>query len=428
MAVLGSNLTVTASNVLVSVILSRILGASGYGLYSAILVVPIMVFGITQLGIRRSAIYHFGQKTLPENDVVSALFILWIIASFLSITICGAVYFTSETESNYPLIIGIVLVSIPFLLVNVFAGGVFLGKEQILRANILNTGPALVNLVLAVVLVWFCRLSVLGAFIALSLANIVMFIFVYMIFIREYKYRITWKYHEKTMKSMVKLGIVNALAIFVMQLNYRFDVLMLKKLSTLDQVGIYSLATQIAEQMWHIPYAIETIVMSRSANTANNTGLSRTVTSIFRVSILIGIVACLLIFLLAPIVIPAVFGSEFIGSVSLIRIILPGVLLMVGFRILNSRLIGMGKPQVAIFTFIPALIINIVLNFILIPRYGSTGAAWATNISYGLGTLAFLFAFSWKLKIPVKEILLIRKSDFYFFRDIKLFSRWKNPS
>ncbi|MEI7499575.1 MAG: polysaccharide biosynthesis C-terminal domain-containing protein [Bacteroidota bacterium] len=416
---LGSNLMVTISSLAISVILSRMLGAAGFGLYSAIIVVPVMVIGFTQLGIRRSAIYHIGNKLLPEDHIVSALVILLLWTSALSIIICGLVYFFSESQPFDPLIIVLVLLTIPLLLTNVFAGGVFLGKEDIKRAAVLNAGPTIMTLLLTILFVWGLKMSVLGAFISIALANFIMFFFTFRMVIVEFRYNITWKYHEGIMKSMVKLGIVNAIAIFIMQLNYRLDILMLKKLSTLEEVGFYSLAMQIAEQLWHIPFAIESIVLSRSANTRDDQFVHRTVASIFRVSLLIGLVAGLLIFFAAPYLIPMIFGQEFIQSVPMIQVVLPGILILVGFRILNSRLTGMGKPQIAIYTFMPALVINFILNLFLIPRFGGIGAAWSTNVSYAVGSLTFLFVYSKMVKTPIREIFRYRKSDFYFFRDFK---------
>jgi O-antigen/teichoic acid export membrane protein len=117
--------------------------------------------------------------------------------------------------------------------------------------------------------------------------------------------------------------------------------------------------------------------------------------------------------------IPLVFGEEFTKSVPMLRGILPGVLVLVVFRILNSRLAGMGRPQVAIYSFILPLILNLLLNILWIPRYGGMGAVWATNISYATGCAIFLFAYSWKVRMPIAEIFRYRKSDFYFFGNIK---------
>jgi O-antigen/teichoic acid export membrane protein len=427
-SVLGSNLAVTFSNLATGVILSRILGAAGYGLYSSIIVVPVIVIGFTQLGIRRSVIYHLGNKVTPETDILSSVFLLLLYASALSIIICGTVFFFSDSLIFDPLIVGIVLLTIPMLLANVFAGGVFLGKEQILRANIINAGPSLMTLVFTLVFVYLLKLSVLGAFIAISLANLIMVYYVYWVARSDYKLKITWKYHEGTIKSLVKLGIVNAIAIFIMQLNYRMDVLMLKKLSTLEQTGFYSLAMQIAEQLWHVPYAIELIILSRSANTNDDQFVHKTVASIFRISLIVGLLGGALIFFISPWVVPFVFGKEFIHSVPMIQVVLPGIFIMIGFRILNSRLTGMGKPQIAIFTFLPALLINFIVNLFLIPRFGGIGAAWATNISYAIGSLAYLFVYSGMTKMPVSEIFRYRRSDFYFFRDIRNFRKGRKTA
>jgi len=128
LSVFGSNLSVTVSNLLLGIILSRVLGAAGFGLYSFLIVVPVIVIGFTQLGIRRSTIYHIGQKNINEDNLASALIVLWLWTSFLSIIICGLVYFFSATQPYDPLNVVLILLTIPLLLMNLFAGGIFLGK------------------------------------------------------------------------------------------------------------------------------------------------------------------------------------------------------------------------------------------------------------------------------------------------------------
>ena len=419
LSVFGSNVSVTISNLLTGILLSRLLGAAGFGIYSSIIVIPIMVVGFTQFGIRRSTIYHIGNKILPEENIISALFLLLLWTSALSILICGIAFFLYGSETFDPLIIGLVLLTIPLLLANLFAGGVFLGKEQIRNANIINAIPTLLTLLFTAIFVWVFPLHVLGAFLAIALANLFTFGFVFRTIFLKNHVKISWKYQEPIMKSMIKLGLVNAIAIFVMQLNYRMDILMLKQLSNFEQVGYYSLSTQIAEQLWHIPFAIELIILSRSANATNQNLMHKTVASIFRISIVLGLILSTVIFIVVPYILPLLFGKEFTPSVPMVRTILPGILILVGFRILNSRTTGMGKPQIAIYTFVPALIINFLLNLFLLPKYGGIGAAWATNVSYTIGSIAFLFVYCRITGMSVVQLFTFRRSDLYFFRDIK---------
>ncbi len=427
LSVFGSNLAVTAANLTIGIILSRVLGAAGFGLYSSIIVVPMIVIGLTQLGIRRATMYHLGSKKLPEDHIVSAVFILLLITSVLSVVISGLVFLFSESRNADPLLLTLILLTVPLVLCNVFAGGIFLGKQEILRANILNAGPTIMNLIFIILFVGILKLSVRGAFLALFLGNFGMFFFVFYI-IRK-SYHITWKYHEGIMKSMVRLGAVFALSVFIMQLNYRIDIILMKKYSTLEQVGLYSLAVQIAEQLWHVPYAIETIVLTRSANAPDDMIVHKTVASILRVSLLFGLLGCLLIIILAPLLLPLIFGQAFAGSVPMMQWILPGIMCLVIFRILNSRLAGMGKPQIAIYTFLPSLLINVVLNILWIPRYGGMGAVWATNISYATGAVIFLIVYTRITKMSFLEIVRFRKSDFLFLKEIKhKFAKWITPA
>ena len=95
-------MAVTAGNLTIGIILSRVLGAAGYGVFSSIIVVPMIVIGFTQLGIRRATMYHIGAGKLPVDHIVSAVLILLLITSLLSILISGLVFMFSESKTPDP--------------------------------------------------------------------------------------------------------------------------------------------------------------------------------------------------------------------------------------------------------------------------------------------------------------------------------------
>ena len=92
--------------------------------------------------------------------------------------------------------------------------------------------------------------------------------------------------------------------------------------------------------------------------------------------------------------------------------LLPGVLLLTIFKVINMDLAGKGKPWVSLKAMIPALIINVILNVIFIPKYGATGAALASTISYSKAAILFIFLYSKETKIPVLDIIRYQASDF----------------
>jgi Na+-driven multidrug efflux pump len=79
----------------------------------------------------------------------------------------------------------------------------------------------------------------------------------------------------------------------------------------------------------------------------------------------------------------------------------------------------MGKPYLAIYVFLPALIINILLNFLWIPEYGGKGAAWASDISYAVGTFGYWLIYSREVKVGFFEILRFKKDDISIFIESK---------
>ena len=226
------------------------------------------------------------------------------------------------------------------------------------------------------------------------------------------EYRISFKPEKEVILSLIKLGVVYAIALLIMQLNYKVDILLLQKLSTLDQVGYYSLGVAISDKLWQLPTAMGVVVLSRTANMPDEASLNQSVSRLLRVSFVLVFMAATILWIVIPYLLPFVFGGKFIPSVAVVRAMLPGILIFVLPRILNSRFAGKGQPIVLIAIFLPALVINVLLNLIWIPRFGGVGAAWASNVSYALGAIALLIVYSVKMRVPFKEIVKFQRSDF----------------
>ncbi|PIQ27259.1 MAG: hypothetical protein COW63_16370, partial [Bacteroidetes bacterium CG18_big_fil_WC_8_21_14_2_50_41_14] len=132
------------------------------------------------------------------------------------------------------------------------------------------------------------------------------------------------------------------------------------------------------------------------------------------------------LFLLAPFVIPLVFGNAFSASSLMLQIILPGIVILTFFRVLSGQLAGMGKPQVTLYIFAPALVINILLNFLWIPGYGGKGAAMASNVSYLMGSLGYWIYYARLHHLSLFELFHFRKTDFDSLNNLikKISKKW----
>ena len=92
-------------------------------------------------------------------------------------------------------------------------------------------------------------------------------------------------------------------------------------------------------------------------------------------------------------------------------ILLPGVIAISLGKVLCSYLGGIGKPVFATYASLAALIVNIGLNVLLIPKWGIAGAALATSISYSLDTVIIFIVFSKLAKIKPIDILVVKLED-----------------
>jgi len=413
-SVFTSNVFSLVANLLIVVLLTRVLGPEAYGLYTAILVIPLLVVSFFQMGIRPTTVFMIGSGKYDNNQVVSAVMSTILITSTGGIIFSVIAYLLMFKTGYTPLLIILAIMTIPLRLTAIYAGGVFLGKEEIKKANVMNWFTALLMLVFALVFVWLLKLRVNGALLGLMLSNLI--VSSYAISLLRKEYTIKLSFQNPIIERMLKLGVVYAVSFLIIQLNYRIDILLLQWLSSTREVGLYSLGTAVAELLWQIPLAISIVVMTRSANATDQEKMNESTARLLRLSFLAGIMLSAFIFILAPFIIPLVFGHQFSGSISIVQTILPGIIIVIIFRILAGRLSGLGKPQVAIKAFVPALLINVALNFYFIPLYNGLGAAISTNISYFVGSIIYVNEYCKITGTPFISLIKYSTEDFAFIR------------
>lgn len=424
--VFNSNVFSLVCGLLLSILLTRQLGPEGFGLFTTLVVIPLIVVSITNLGIRGAAIYLLGQKKYDEQRIVSSILALFALSAAAGIVLSFIAYQVYDDPGFTPLLILLVLAVIPFRLALVYIGGIFIGKDEIRLANQMNWPINLINLAMAALLVWGLHLEVPGAVIAALVANVAVAFYGFYALSKHYRLAVT--FDLVIIKKLFLLGILFSASFFIIMLNFRVDVILLQRMTDLSEVGLYSLAVQIAEQLWQIPLAIGIIVFSRTANTENPKEMTAKTLNLTRISLILATGLSILIVIIAPWLIPPVFGQEFTRSVLLLQVILPGIIIMVMFRILSGQLAGMGKPQLSIYVFGPALIINVLLNFWLIPLHGALGAAIATNISYAFGAIGYWIIFARQTGCGYLEIIRFNKGDIVAVKNIysKIMSKWRN--
>jgi O-antigen/teichoic acid export membrane protein len=77
-----------------------------------------------------------------------------------------------------------------------------------------------------------------------------------------------------------------------------------------------------------------------------------------------------------------IYSSAFIGAYIPMLMLLPGVVLLGGAKVLTNEIAGRGYPHYNSINAGLALVLTVGLDLMLIPRYGVAGAALASSIAY----------------------------------------------
>jgi O-antigen/teichoic acid export membrane protein len=156
---------------------------------------------------------------------------------------------------------------------------------------------------------------------------------------------------------------------------------MLGVLSSKAEVGLYSVAFNLMEGTFFIP----TIVMA-----AIFPGLSQTkqFKIYFRKGLLLlsltGIVGGAAVFFLAEIIIQLFFAPEFQDSAEILQILALAIPIIFWGYLMTQSLVALDHNRIYLGITACAVLLNVLLNYWLIPQYGASGAATATVITEAL--------------------------------------------
>ena len=277
----------TIVRAITGILIARILGPEGTGILTTLLVVPTMVISLSELGVRRASIIQIGEKKFSHDRIISVLAFFFLFTSIVGIVITAIVYKNYDTAIYTPVLIILALLSIPIRLISKFSNSIIVAHEHFKISNIIKSLSVILNFIFLIVFIILLKYNVLGALIALVGSSFISAIYALRIILKKYPIRV--KFDIEVIKSLLSLGIVYAVALFLARLNFKIDILILNHLSSLDQVGFYSLGASFAEK-WQAPFAVGAVILSTSANRTDQDAVNKDIARLFRISMLFAII------------------------------------------------------------------------------------------------------------------------------------------
>jgi O-antigen/teichoic acid export membrane protein len=173
----------------------------------------------------------------------------------------------------------------------------------------------------------------------------------------------------------------------------------------------------LSELPWYIPQAFGTVLFPVVSG-MEKPEAHRFSALICRNTIFITVIACLLLAIIAKPVIGIFFTAKFYPALIPFYINLPRTVALGIARVLGGNFQGTGKPEYGTMMAFVSFAITLILDLILIPRWGITGAAIATTIANTISVGFGLYIFTKSSKIGLGEILRVRWNEVKNYRQL----------
>lgn len=361
--------------------MSKVLGVEGVGKYNfSNSIVGYFVLlaglGINTYAIREGAKFRDDRK--KSNDFISEIFSLNIISTVLSYLILILILYVSKALHSYAILIIILSIQIGFTTIGVeWVYSIYEDYAYITLRSIIFQFVSLI-LLFALVhkpsdLYWYAFITVFSS----VGSNVLNFIHSKKYCLINVTYKINWKKH------IVPILILFATTITV-KIYSNSDVTILGFICGDYEVGLYSVATKIYEVIKTILSSVIIVSIPRLAALVgkNQKKFSETAKSVYMLLISIVMPTLTGIILLRKEIIIIIADKSYIQATTSLFILSVALLFsLLGWFWGQCILVPFNKEKIVFYASAVSAIVNIILNFILIPFWKQDAAAFTTLIA-----------------------------------------------
>jgi O-antigen/teichoic acid export membrane protein len=389
--------------ILTGPLLAHALGAEGRGLLAAIMaplaIAPVLVsFGLGRYATRSSALGRPPGQVL--GSIAPVLFALGLLGTISAPFVAE---YLSNGNENVRIFLLIGLAMLPLTLLALLVEDVALGREQwsvVTRVRLIIPIVSVVGIVLLFV-TGELRLPTAAA--TLMLAGLCSWIPLAGVVRGSTPFSFSLRELREGMSFGVRawIGGLSSLA------NIRLDQLLMIKLVSPKDLGIYVVA-----------FTFSTFLLGPILNaitSATSPRITRGDVDMFarslRVTMGSVLVAAICLAALSPVVLRYGFGEDFVAGVPIVIVLLVGIVPGAGLQLMNSAISSAGRPGLTAHAELLALGVTIPGLILMIPAFGTIGAAAVSSVAYSFAFLVQLIHAKRVFGRPARELLLIERSD-----------------
>lgn len=394
-----TKLIVVGIGFLNSMLLARYLGPELKGMAAATLNYANIISIIITFGLHEA--YPFFRKKRESKDFLSEYMTMVITIYVVYALIISGILFFVKPQAE---VIACVIVTL------------LMGYSMIVNYVALVESPNHRNTVMTwIYVIDLLVLAALYIFVPASyMIAVFLTAFVYLAQTVYYTFDLKFSFNVKLLswadfKEYVKFGFFPMVALLLTTLNYRVDVIMLRAAPQISyaEIGVYSVGVSLAEKVFLIPNAVKEILLSKLANGKSGEEVCKTIRMCWPICLL----STVGILMLGKPFINLFYGGEYSGAYWTTIICVFGTVFMIFFKMISTYNIVNGHQKINLMLLAVSDAVNIGLNAILIPYFGTNGAAFASDVSYFICAALFVTYFCKSQRIKFRDVVFLKKDD-----------------
>ena len=378
--IIGCKIAQSALSLVINMISARFLGPSNYGLITYVASIVAFVLPIMQLGLSKTLVMDLIERPNKEGTVLGTAFAMNIVSALACMT---AVYgYLCIVDSNEPttILVGFIYsISLIFQATEIF--------NYWFQAKLLSKYVSIASLIAYVVVACYkIYLLVNGKSVVwFALSNSIDFAIISVILFVVYQKKgnqrlsISFKLGKEMLKRS-KHYILSAMMVTIFQ---QTDRIMLKQILNETETGYYSAAITCVGVTAFIFQAIidsfrPEILEAKKKKSKN---YESDVSMLYCVITYLALIQCVVMTVCAKPIVLLLYGSKYINSITPLQIAVWFSTFSYYGAVRNIWILAENKQRYLWIINLSGAILNVVLNAILIPFFGASGAASASLVT-----------------------------------------------
>lgn len=369
------------ASLLVGIWVARYLGPAQYGLFSYAIAFVAIFSGIAKLGLDSIVVKYLVSEPKKTDYFIGTAFWLKIFGALIAWTLIGIATYLSKNDKLTNLYIVIIASGVIFQSFEVI--------EFYFQSKVLSKYVSICKIIQLIIssIVKIYLVSIKAELILFVLVSVIDQLVLSMALVIAYKNISHNSFYKKMSFSVVNKMLKDSWPLMLSTISIlvymRIDQIMIKNMIGARELGIFTAAVTVVSCFYFVPSLISNSVFPSIIRARN----SDTTIYYRRLQLLITTLCWLSILIYLPIaifsdfIIETLFGNDFIEAGKVLKVYcFAGFFVFLGVSSSNW-FINEGLQKNMMYRTLFGALLNIVMNLILIPKYGIVGAAFSTLAS-----------------------------------------------